>query len=465
MPGAMNSEQAIVLDTSAFIAGSESLYTLGGLTDSDGNALSGGESGSVKFYTTRDVISEVKDANARRRLKLIEHAITLRVPSKEAMASVVEFARHSGDYANLSLTDLKVVALAWMLEHEKNGMTYLNEPKDMPDFSKPRGIPSSVLDEIEQRQRQEEETNTNINKVDDDGWCTVTKNVRPISKVAQKKLKRKESKKRKKERLRQQQTEDAAMEEENEQNEEAGSISIGDLSGTDVLGNQETSAAAPAPVENGGATEECVDEDPDDGWITAENLDVRIAADSGLEDAHQSERLRVGCVTTDYSMQNVLVQLGLKVLSTDGRRVIRKIKRYILRCHACYQLERDVTKKFCAKCGNAAFHKVAYKVDANGVARVFVNPKFRASTRGTVYSIPLPKGGRNNKDLILREDQVDHIKLRRLQKQRSRLNVDVLDPGGFYNAGARFNPQHDLTVVGYGRRNPNANRSGGNKKK
>jgi len=203
MPGAMNSEQAIVLDTSAFIAGSESLYTLGGLTDSDGNALSGGESGSVKFYTTRDVISEVKDANARRRLKLIEHAITLRVPSKEAMASVVEFARHSGDYANLSLTDLKVVALAWMLEHEKNGMTYLNEPKDMPDFSKPRGIPSSVLDEIEQRQRQEEETNININKVDDDGWCTVTKNVRPISKVAQKKLKRKESKKRKKERLRQ----------------------------------------------------------------------------------------------------------------------------------------------------------------------------------------------------------------------------------------------------------------------
>ena len=39
-------------------------------------------------------------------------------------------------------------------------------------------------------------------------------------------------------------------------------------------------------------------------------------------------------VTSDYAMQNVIIQLGFKILSLDGRRITR-VKRFKLLCRAC----------------------------------------------------------------------------------------------------------------------------------
>jgi RNA-binding protein NOB1 len=39
-------------------------------------------------------------------------------------------------------------------------------------------------------------------------------------------------------------------------------------------------------------------------------------------------------VTSDYAMQNVIIQLGFKLLSLDGRRITR-VKRFKLLCRAC----------------------------------------------------------------------------------------------------------------------------------
>ncbi|KAI0565557.1 RNA-binding protein NOB1 [Gracilaria domingensis] len=203
-------------------------------------------------------------------------------------------------------------------------------------------------------------------------------------------------------------------------------------------------------------SDETEDSDEDGSeWINELNLEEHLARDRGEEMDSVTERSRVVCVTTDFAMQNTMLQMGLKLLSVDGRRSIRNIKHFALRCHACGVVTTELERKFCDKCGNSSMHRVAYKIDKNGLARAFLNPKKKASLRGTKYPIPMPRGGRHNNDLILREDQIDPVKQRRLEKQRERLNVDVLDPSNFYNAGARFNPHYKPLVVGYGRRNPN----------
>lgn len=45
-------------------------------------------------------------------------------------------------------------------------------------------------------------------------------------------------------------------------------------------------------------------------------------------------------------------------------------------------------------------------INDNGEITYFDNPKRRVNLRGTKYSIPKPKGGRQGKDMILREDQL-----------------------------------------------------------
>jgi RNA-binding protein NOB1 len=79
------------------------------------------------FFTVPEVISEVKDARSRenlaRQMQLIK--LQLKSPSEGCMAQVIAFAKKTGDFAVLSLTDLKVIALAMTLEKEKNGGTHL----------------------------------------------------------------------------------------------------------------------------------------------------------------------------------------------------------------------------------------------------------------------------------------------------------------------------------------------------
>jgi RNA-binding protein NOB1 len=44
----------------------------------------------------------------------------------------------------------------------------------------------------------------------------------------------------------------------------------------------------------------------------------------------------VGCMTADFAKQNVLLQMGLDLVSVDGKR-IEKLKTWVLRCHACFK--------------------------------------------------------------------------------------------------------------------------------
>lgn len=46
--------------------------------------------------------------------------------------------------------------------------------------------------------------------------------------------------------------------------------------------------------------------------------------------------ISVACMTGDFAVQNVLLQMGLRLVSVDGMR-IERVKSWVLRCHACYK--------------------------------------------------------------------------------------------------------------------------------
>ena len=137
--------------------------------------------------------------------------------------------------------------------------------------------------------------------------------------------------------------------------------------------------------------------------------EVESEDDEDEEDAGSSEEEEedfestVVSATGDYAMQNVILQMGLRLTTPDGMRV-SELRRWVLRCHACGDVTKQTTRVFCAKCGNATLQKVQHTVGANGAEQFGVRRKHKI--RGTKFSLPAPKGGRREKAPILREDQL-----------------------------------------------------------
>lgn len=99
------------------------------------------------------------------------------------------------------------------------------------------------------------------------------------------------------------------------------------------------------------------EDDDGGGWITPSNIG-QVKMDSA--DWTAAADVTVGCVTTDFAMQvrrvarssseaslpvlmgrsavfqNVLIQIGLHVLSLNGM-LIKQARNYTLRCHACFK--------------------------------------------------------------------------------------------------------------------------------
>ena len=109
----------------------------------------------------------------------------------------------------------------------------------------------------------------------------------------------------------------------------------------------------------------------------------------------------VACMTADFAMQNVLLQMGLRLLSRDGR-VVARLSRWALRCSACFFVTREAGRLFCPKCGNMALDRVEAAVGPDGTE--YFGVRRRHILRGTRYSLPKPRGGRDSNGPILRED-------------------------------------------------------------
>jgi RNA-binding protein NOB1 len=94
-------------------------------------------------------------------------------------------------------------------------------------------------------------------------------------------------------------------------------------------------------------------EDDDEGeWITPENVSLHKARAMGLAPSRNGsvrakgkEIIPVGCMTADFAMQNVLLQMDLSLVGIEGKK-IQKVKTWVLRCHACFKCVRHLPGVF-----------------------------------------------------------------------------------------------------------------------
>lgn len=206
-------------------------------------------------------------------------------------------------------------------------------------------------------------------------------------------------------------------------------------------------------------------------------------------------QMKAACMTGDFAVQNVLLQMGLNLVGEGGKR-IGMVKSWVLRCHACFKVCKDSSKKFCPSCGNPTLIRASVSArapEAGGSSsstpdglHIHLKPNFQYRTRGTVYSIPAPKMGSSKgqsgggSGLILREDQKEFMSAVRREEGRRKKEDRKLekavrqevegkgkglggwnDPDwlpemftvGMSGKGRRGDEQ--LPEIGYGRRNPN----------
>lgn len=89
----------------------------------------------------------------------------------------------------------------------------------------------------------------------------------------------------------------------------------------------------------------------------------------------------VACLTMDFAMQNVLMQIGLNVASLEGK-VIKQMRTFILRCYACFKTTGIMTKLFCPNCGNKTLKKVAVSLDDEGKQKIHINFRKPLTAKG-----------------------------------------------------------------------------------
>nr|CAG4637099.1 EOG090X07WR [Ceriodaphnia reticulata] len=336
-------------------------------------------------YTVRDVVDEIRDQATKQRLRVLPYEIKMMEPSGDAILRVTEFSKKTGDYSTLSAIDIKVMALTYQLEVEANGSEHIKtEPKikktivvapkppgptnveTLAGFYMPKsGEVDKLADQVAQVSVETEETN----------------NEEPV--IPENKDKH----------------EDSADSGEGENEEEEYS--------TEEDESEEE--------------EEDDDDDGGGGWITPGNIEQVKHSMAGITETVQ---LEVACLTTDFAMQNVLMQMGLHVVSLEGR-LIHEARTYILRCYACFRTTSNVTKVFCPKCGNQTLKKVAVSLNEDGSMQIHISSRKKLTARGKKFSLPTPKGGKYACNPILVEDQ------REAQKRATRLGrtkTNALDP-------------------------------------
>lgn len=108
------------------------------------------------------------------------------------------------------------------------------------------------------------------------------------------------------------------------------------------------SAEDPPAEQPAGPSDEPLYDDPsdeDDGegeWITPSNVGLHksralhLIPDEGAKGKRKAAQIRVGCMTADFAMQNVLLQMGLSLVGVEGKKIDR-VKTWVLRCHACFK--------------------------------------------------------------------------------------------------------------------------------
>ncbi|XP_077448516.1 RNA-binding protein NOB1 isoform X2 [Stigmatopora argus] len=415
-------------------------------------------------YTLSEVVEEIRDKATRRSLSFLPYQLVLRQPRPEHVRRVTEFSKKTGDYASLSSTDIKVAALTLQLEEEHVGSDHLRrEPLRQVHVSSTRRHPETPVDIAgfhfpSERGPPEPPESRQLDSGHDDDEDDSFNSFQFWRQVL------------------------PSVEDElsaflvSEERREAPT--------PDDFNGFQFWRQTPAPVdrhllalldegsqeyretEDGGReTEDSDDDDGGGGWITPANIG-RVKADSC--DRTTAQRVEVGCLTTDFAMQNVLMQMGLRVVSVNGM-LIKEVRNFILRCHACFTTTGDTSKEFCPKCGNATLKKVSVSVDQDGQLRMHFsnNPKV-LNPRGLRHTLPAPRGGKHSREPRLCEDQ-RFPQQRQSRKGRQKTDARHPDyaaggaspfcPNDVYSRAAALKVRDTGCGAGRRRTNPNATRA------
>lgn len=479
-----------------------------------------------KFYIPSAVVAELRDKQARdhfQRLKDQSDAgeggftVEIREPSAEAKMAVIGFAKQTGDYSVLSQPDLSVLALTYALEVEKHGQWRIRDTlggltgqqkqsqqqkeqnassKGQNDSKQKQKMEKRIIDPSEEKhsesiaQRLEEEgghekdSTSNSNVAPTDAEVQAVESAMASTSIADEAVADSHD------------TEDEDLNDDEDDEETGGewitpdnidkhkSRALGLVSDSDLSLLQGANK-----TRSNGRMRTTVTES-DDGWstVTSKNT-VQKPANAGGKVVGSKKsankppaRMTVACMTGDYAVQNVLLQMGLSLVGLEGTR-IRQVKSWVLRCHACFKICKDSERKFCPQCGNPTLLRTSVtstdpQLGKDGGMQIHLKKNFQYKNRGTKFSLPLPKpgkaGGVQASVPILREDQAEWQKAlqrEKVQKSKEERALQKALERGSDSLSARYEDADTLSIllagktsgqgyqglpqIGVGRRNPN----------
>ncbi|MBN3273474.1 NOB1 protein, partial [Polyodon spathula] len=400
------------------------------------------------IYTIKEVVNEIRDKETKKRLAFLPYTLQFKDPFPEFIQLVTEFSKKTGDYPSLSATDIKVLALTYQLESEHVGINHLkHEPERKVQMSSTRQHPEAPVNiagfHLPSKKHQENAaaiSSTQSQTPESSEFNTFQFWRNPLPSIEADLL----------ELL----------------NAELVSVQDSSTGVEDLLsrenheGEGDSKEGSEEEEEKAGEAAAGDDDNDDGGWITPSNI-KQIQQDMGC--CETPSKMQVGCLTTDFAMQNVLIQIGLHVLSVSGM-LITQARSYILRCHACFKTTSNMTKVFCPNCGNKTLKKIAVTIKEDGSVQMHFsrNPKV-LNPKGMRYSLPKPQGGKHANNPHLVEDQ--HFPQQRLSR-KARQKTNVFDPdytaGGspfaendIYSRAANLNIRDSQCGAGRRRVNPN----------
>ncbi|KAF2437042.1 D-site 20S pre-rRNA nuclease [Tothia fuscella] len=419
-----------------------------------------------QVVSTPAVISEIRDEATRSRLTTsLLPFLTLRNPKPDSVKTITEFSRKTGDLAVLSRVDIQLLALSYEIECERNGGNWRlrstlgqkrtngpppkveEEKNEADEVSTGEQTISSTAegsgaDTVHEPRISESQSDTNAEVTATDASTLHVKSPTPEESTTEEPASERPARSWSSVAIEISSTAPTYPAEHPPSAEplrapeqpETEPTSVDDL--TQQLENAQISEPSEEEAGSDGSDSE--------GWITPANLKKQQAKDAASATAAVPEpkSIQVATITGDFAMQNVLLQMNLNLLSTSLHRV-RHIKTFVLRCHACFNVVRDMTKQFCPRCGKPTLTRVSCSTNQNGDFTMHLKKNMQWNKRGDKYSIPKPVAGASNRKvrgggkdswgagLILAEDQKEFTKAvteEKRAKYRDLMDEDYL-PG------------------------------------
>ena len=353
------------------------------------------------LYTTSAIVSEIRDPVAKSRFENTYLLfLTIRDPKSKSIDTITEYGRKTGDSAVLSRGDIGILALAYELECEKNGGDWrlrnvpgqkrLNGPPPTNILTAPPDIAAPV------RPKTEQQLSNLLTEVHDEVQVGIDEIEKLVANIIL----------------------EATEDLERGKGDSTHPLRVNDSG--DVTDDHATGIASD---HHDNPEQEASDSD---GWITPANLKRQQVKDGGSESSRKPRdfTMQVATLTTDFAMQNVLLQMNLNLMSTSLQQ-IRHIRTYILRCHACFEKTKDMSKQFCPRCGNPTLTRVSCSTNDRGEFQMHLKKNMQWNSRGDRFSIPKPVAGSANQkvaqmkgggrggwgqELILAEDQKEYMR-------------------------------------------------------